>query len=189
MLPDGPLCVIEPHADDAFLSLGWSIRAWVKQGRPVEIVTVYSADERRAAEAEAYAGSVGASWSGLGHAGFSGEWRPDYPAGPLPERLLPDRLLDPSITRIWPLGLQNSEHAAVAGAAAPGEPRYVDTPYQLDPYYQQQLRGVVVGKTIVWWHRAPLKKWEASAIFESQAMLFERYTPEILQGVPEIVVV
>ena len=35
--------VIEPHADDAFLSCDWHLQDWIFKGHHVEIITVFSA--------------------------------------------------------------------------------------------------------------------------------------------------
>src|SRR4051794_4364484 len=121
-----PIYVVEPHADDAFLSLGWSIRRWVKEGRTVEVVTVYSAAEGRAREAAMWAKSVGAAWSGLGHEGLRVEGiKLPESVPPLPEPLLPDAMMRLGACRIWPLGLPHPEHRAVAAAAPDGELHYV----------------------------------------------------------------
>jgi hypothetical protein len=180
--------VIEPHADDAFLSLGWSIRTWVRQGQEVEVVTVFSADERRARESAAWAASIGAAWSGLGYDGYVGEWRADFPVVPLATPLLPVQMLESDACRVWPLGLENSEHVAVAAQAGETDFRYVDTPYQLHPYRQREVREALSSRTIAWWQCAPSAKWNARTLFESQEVLFEAFPPATLLGLPEVVV-
>jgi hypothetical protein len=180
--------VIEPHCDDAFLSLGWSIRTWVQEGRHVEVVTVFSADERRARESQSWAQSIGAGWSGLGYEGYVGEWRPEFPVVPLARPLLPPIMREADTCRIWPIGLENPEHLAVAEMAADADFRYVDTPYQLHPYHQREVRQALIGRTIAWWQYTPTAKWKARSFFESQAVLFEQFPPSTLQGLPEIVI-
>jgi LmbE family N-acetylglucosaminyl deacetylase len=182
------ICVVEPHSDDAFLSLGWSIRTWVQQGRQVEVVTVFSADESRALESASWARSIGAGWSGLGYEGYVGEWQPDFAVAALARPLLPATMMEPDTCRIWPLGLENPEHLAVAAMAAETDFRYVDTPYQLHPYQQHEVRQALTGRTIAWWQRTPRQKWKARTFFQSQALLFEEFPPSKLQGLPEIVV-
>jgi hypothetical protein len=183
--------VIEPHADDAFLSLGWSIRMWVRAGRRVEIVTVYSADEERATEAKAWATSVGAGWRGLGltECGSIRLEQPDGTLTRLPAPHLPDDILDErDACRIWPLGLRHVEHIAVAGAAADGDLHYIDTPYQFNLFEQPAIRAALVGRVIAWWNSPPKQKWDASHFFESQRLLFDHFRPETLESLPEIVV-
>ena len=46
----------------------------------------------------------------------------------------------------------------------------------------------LVGRTIDWWLLPPRSKWEAARFFESQAVLFEWFPPDLLQAVPEVVV-
>ena len=56
--------VVEPHADDAFLSTHGHILSWVKQGHTVHIVTLHMSDNPvRLTEAKAYADKVGAAWT------------------------------------------------------------------------------------------------------------------------------
>jgi hypothetical protein len=190
-LPGNPIYVVEPHSDDAFLSVGWSVKRWIRDGSEVVIVTVYSADPHRAEEAQRWADHVGARWVGLGHhesgvvdleRGVTGK------APPLPAPLLPDEVMAPSASRIWPLGLSHPEHLAVAAAAPAGDLRYIDTPYQLDLYEQAKIRSALIGRTIAWWLRPPKKKWDAAPIFASQAVLFDHFPPAKLEWVPEIVV-
>jgi LmbE family N-acetylglucosaminyl deacetylase len=184
------ICVIEPHADDAFLSLGWSIRKWAKEGKQVEVVTVYSADPGRAREAKRWATWAGAAWRGLGFEGCpaDGLALAVEAVPPLPTPLLPDDLMTPAWCRIWPLGLPHLEHEAVAAAAPDRDLHYVDTPYQLDLFGQRAVRRALIGRTIAWWQQPPRKKWDGRRFFRSQAVLFEHFPPEVLESVPEIVV-
>jgi len=61
-----PKCyvVLEPHADDAFLSVGSHIERWVKAGDRVHIVTFFPVERTSLRDAENYAVSVGATWTG-----------------------------------------------------------------------------------------------------------------------------
>ena len=52
--------VLEPHSDDAFLSLHNTIRNWLKIGDSVTIITVLSGTRKRADDAAKYANAVGA---------------------------------------------------------------------------------------------------------------------------------
>lgn len=190
MFAGEPILVIEPHADDAFLSLGWSIRMWVRAGRRVEIVTVYSADDARAAEAKDWAASVSAGWRGLGltECGSILLEQPDGTPGSVPVPAIPADIFDPDACRIWPIGLRHVEHVAVASAAADGDLHYVDTPYQFNLFEQPAIRSALVGRTIAWWNSPPKQKWEARSYFETQRLLFDRFRPDVLESVPEIVV-
>jgi hypothetical protein len=183
--------VIEPHADDAFLSLGWSIRMWVRAGRRVEIVTVYSADEKRAAETKRWAATVGAGWRGLGltECGSVRLEQSDGTEARLPSPVVPKDILDRSdVCRIWPVGLRHVEHIATAGAAVEGDLHYIDTPYQCNLLEQRAARAALVGRVIAWWNSPPKQKWDASRFFESQRALFDHFRPDVLESVPEIIV-
>ncbi|MGH9025103.1 MAG: hypothetical protein ACRDWD_03150 [Acidimicrobiia bacterium] len=194
MIEGDPIYVIEPHCDDAFLSLGWSIGAWAREGRRVEVVTVYSDDDVRARESARWATSVGATWRGLGHrasdaialVGVTITAAEPVPA--LPNRLLPEVMTEPSACRIWPLGLEHPEHVAVAAVTPVGDLRYIDTPYQLSLYHQTEVRRALDGRTFEWWLRPPRRKWDAAKLFASQARLFEHHTPDKLEAAAEIVV-
>ena len=184
-----PIVVVEPHADDAFLSLGWSIRSWVGEGRRVHIVTVYSDDPIRHAEAEGWARQVGASWQGLAmEATPPVGFRLPEQVPSLPSPLLPPEWTADGVCRIWPLGLSHPEHVEVSRAARPGDLHYVDTPYQLEVDAQDQVRARLGGRRIAWWCRPDPAKWLDVGCFTSQALLFELYPTTLLEGTPEIVV-
>jgi hypothetical protein len=188
MIEGDPIFVIEPHSDDAFLSLGWSMRQWVAEGRRVEILTVHSIDDERAAEAKAFADAIGASWRGLDVPGTTLEKiQAGIPLEPLPDPLLPEDARGADACRIWPLGLLHVEHEAVA-ARAGGDLHYVDIPYMLDREHQDEVNARLAGRTIEWWLRPPPEKWDDAACFPSQANLFRYYPIEGLVNVPEILV-
>lgn len=68
--------IIEPHADDAFLSLGSHIEKWNKEYR-VEICTVFSGTRKRAVDASAYANAVKAKHHTLGYTEGIEDFIPD----------------------------------------------------------------------------------------------------------------
>ncbi len=188
MILGDPIYVIEPHSDDAFLSLGWTLRTWIGEGRRVGIVTVHSAETDRAQEAKAYASAIGATWLGLDRPSTPVRelFRPGaVPA--LPDPLLPEELRDPSATRLWPLGLEHPEHVAVA-EANPGDPCYVDVPYLLNERRQEQVDARLRGRTIERWVAPPPQKWDDADHFPSQAALFTLYPVASMVHVPEIIV-
>jgi hypothetical protein len=188
MIDGDPIYVIEPHSDDAFLSLGWSMRLWLQQGRRVEIVTVHSVEEDRHTEAKAFADAIGAGWRGLDVPAASlADIIARRPLAPLPDPLLPEEMLHPSACRIWPFGLLHVEHQAVA-ARAGSDLHYLDLPYMLDLENQDEVAAQIAEHTIVWWRRPPPEKWDDAALFPSQAALFKYYPIPGLVGVPEIVV-
>ena len=164
---------------------------WIRAGRRVEIVTVYSADEERAREAKEWATSVGATWRGLGltECGAIHLEQPDGTPGTLPVPAVPDDIYDErDACRIWPLGIRHVEHRAVARAAVAGDLHDVDTPYQFNLFEQHAIREALVGRAIAWWNTPPKQKWNASRFFESQRLLFDHFRPDALELLPEIVV-
>ena len=58
--------VVEPHVDDAYLSLHQHITDWIRWGEEVTIASIFSGTRDRAQEAIAYATAVGARWVGYG---------------------------------------------------------------------------------------------------------------------------
>jgi hypothetical protein len=190
LIAGDPIFVIEPHADDAFLSLGGSIHEWAGEGRDVEVVTVFTSDQARARETERWAASVGARWRGLGHEqrDTARLTRAAKTVLDLPTPLLPAEMMSASACRIWPLGFQHPDHIAVATCAPERDLRYLETPYQLSLPSQPKVRQALEGRTIEWWLVPPRAKWEGSRFFESQTRLFEWFSPDVLQMVPEVVV-
>jgi hypothetical protein len=187
MLSADTIWVIEPHADDAFLSLGWSIREWSREGRRVSVVTVYTSDESRVKETQQWAEAIGVEWHGLGHVQPASSWfDPTDTVPPLPTPLLPATMMSPASWRLWPLGLRHPEHIVVANSAPDGDSYYLDTPYQFLSFNQGRVRKALVGRTIEWWLLPPRDKWADTRFFTSQAELFDRV--DQLELVPEVIV-
>jgi hypothetical protein len=91
--------IVEPHSDDAFLSLHAHILKWVGEGSSVHIVTLED-NPRRSIEAAAYAKKAGATWSRQTSAG----------------------------QLILPLGIKHPDHVSTASSTGSAErlvlPRY-----------------------------------------------------------------
>lgn len=189
------IIVVEPHPDDAFLSLGWHLeKLWKNEDRT--ILTVY-ADSKRSKEAEAYADSIGAKSIVLG----------------LEEsKMLSSRTVRriPEIADffngngnrpkayyhrvLFPIGLQHPDHLDVAASRIPGSARYLDTPYQtkqkLADCLLEKVDGMIVGSLLF----PPKMKWRKAAIFKSQAKffyynekLYESLLPEMTLEYPSTV--
>jgi hypothetical protein len=190
--------VVEPHCDDAFLSLGWHIeRLW--RSLNVLILTVY-ADAARTREAGAYAAAVGArsrvlglaeSATGLAAPVASPAGPVASPAGParraglraLPEvrnalreelgLLEPMDLIVPADTLVlFPLGLQHPDHLQVAASRIPGCGRYLDTPYQTKQKLAQELRDKTEGMYLYSLCYPGKRKWKHVPLFKSQSKFF-----------------
>jgi hypothetical protein len=183
-IPDRPVVVVEPHADDAFLSLGGHLVEWVKRRVGVTICTVYSGTRRRGYDAGAYAAHIGADWIGLG-------WvEGDSMDGPVLPRLLePGDIDDLPGVPILPLGLRHVEHLAVANARLPGGLAYVDQPYASKPTMAGLVTARLRGAEVVSWCRPRASKYGAARLFKDQARYFYMNPPEDLyRAITEVVV-
>ena len=185
------ITVVEPHPDDAFISLGATIERWISEHREVRIVTVYASPER-AAESAAYAREVGARHVSLGltpqGAGLNGGWE----AVPLPSAVLDTVRTDPPGTWVFPVGIQHPEHRAVADLGwATEEGRrgwgYVDLPYALKVGQAEETRRLLASRTVVSWERPHAHKWRSVRTFKSQSLFFHRNL-DLLRHAPEVVV-
>lgn len=187
MIPEtGPIYVVEPHADDAYLSLGGAIVDLVKAGRHVIIVTVFSGTRKRAADAERYAAAVGAGYLGLGlvEAHYSITVEIETPGLDVVRADLPR-----DGTMIFPLGIRHPEHRAVARLAEPGDYAYLDTPYQLRRRNAAEVASLLDGRTIVHYARPDWRrKYRHHALFKDQSMFFYRCPPESLAPAVEMIV-
>jgi hypothetical protein len=174
--------VIEPHADDAFLSLGGHIKNWVKAGEEVTIVTVYSGTRKRAADAEAYARSVRAGWVGLGYV-EAGSTASAAPLG--------DGLRLPKADRYYsPLGIKHHEHYLVTDFArmeAKNLLYYLDQPYALTQSNGEEVNFKMRGRFIQSYLRPHASKWNAIPLFKDQAKFFHFNPAEKLKACEEMV--
>jgi len=185
--PKRPIVVIEPHPDDAFLSLGHHIeKIW--RDREVRIVSVYS-NERRGREAGEFADAVGASSSviGLTETNMAGE---------LSRRLEtslrePLEALSNSIV-VCPIGLQHPDHLRVRNSVDEYVSKgtevwyYLDTPYQTKQKLSEELREATTGMTVVSIAYPGARKWRHVSIFKSQAKFFH-FNPMKDLRIPETV--
>lgn len=162
------LAIIEPHPDDAFLSVGWHIEKIWKPLYEITIVTVFC-DEKRAKEAQAYASKLGVACVTLGlpESEMNGISKPTV-IKPLKE-LLTTSGFDRTV---FPIGLQHPDHISVASSRFSNSWRYVDTPYQCKQKIQDELRRKVEGRSIVSIAYPPKTKWRHIPIFKSQSKFF-----------------
>lgn len=185
------ILVVEAHADDAFLSLGWHIeKLW--RDRNVTILTVYC-DAKRAKEAAEYASVVGCKSICLNLEPEHHLKDKDAPVKPVKEL---QKWLDNYATKyslvIFPLGLQHPEHKNCAECYSDllHKYAYLDTPYQSKPMnaeeLQEKARNLPI-ESIVF----PSKlKWRRKEIFKSQSKFFhfnnleDTKLPEIILRLP-----
>lgn len=169
MILGDKITIIEPHADDAFLSCGGHIAEWIKRGTPVKIVTVFSRTRNRAADAKAYADALGAAWQGLGYTEDGGGANTggvgDFPT-PLPYEVEPGEIL------VTPLGIQHPEHKAVRAAFPNVMMHYLDQPYAMTMKNANEVQGKLVGTRIISYMRPSAHKYRHIRLFKDQAKFF-----------------
>ena len=171
--------IVEPHSDDAFLSMHTHITTLWKD-KPKTIVTVFC-DERRCEEANNYADSVGCQHIGLmlqEGGGLSHEAGRVPPFGEWDIRFRDNDML------VFPVGLQHPDHIAVRARlplTAFGVTPYLF--YPEIPYYgklkvgEQLLtatKGLVVDSMIY----SPQSKWKSIQFFKSQGRYWFYNKPE-----------
>lgn len=180
------IVVVEPHCDDAFLSVGWHLQhVWKEEQRT--IVTVFS-EPKRSSEAKAYADHIGAASIALG-----------LTETPMAEnsrrRIIPElrdclRALQADWL-VFPLGLQHPDHVNVA-LTCPEYNRdtqplfYVDTPYQTKQKLAEEIKDKTHGMVLWSMYYPGAMKWKLIPIFKSQAKFFH-FNPMTNLRIPEIV--
>lgn len=165
--------VIEPHADDAFLSLHQHMtKVWTE---PVCIVTVYC-DNRRAKESAKYAEAIGVEHLPL-YCVEGGSMKDN--AGELTplRKAIDNRTIDPAKgTIVAPIGIQHPEHIAVARLVRQWLPisheRYLEIPYYTKQKLSQEMQSKVEHKQVVSMVWASNRKWKYIDIFKSQSKFF-----------------
>lgn len=185
--------VIEPHADDAFLSMGAHIRDWTKAKQPVLIVTVYSDTRNRAADAKAYADAVGAEWLGLRFVESGGVYNDPAPASFEGVEL-------PSGIVYLPLGILHKEHLYVRQLfeqhAATHEPSdglgwtlryYLDQPYAITLSNRDLVNARLQRSRVVSYMKPPAFKYRHASLFKDQSKFFF-YNKDRLPHIVELIV-
>lgn len=176
------LIVVEPHADDAYLSLHEHLVRWKRRNFTITILTVQSAVKNRAEEARTYADTLGVKWIGLGF---------DY--AELPEKidfsLVPGYAPETSRV-IAPLGIQHSDHVYIRSILRP-DLVYFDIPYAFKQKNQDALNAIVANRVFdsfyVPHHTKRDKKYWGC--FKSQSGFFFYNDPATLSKMPEICLV
>ena len=170
--------VIEPHADDAFLSMGGHIKNWVKYGHNVEIITVYG-NEKRIAEAKAYADYIGASHFsyGIPEAGDTQGEAATIEHGAIAS----------DIDGIYvPLGLFHKEHREVRNWAEAhwGDTDsllyYLDMPYAVAQKNREEVNQTLQGLTVESFLKPHASKFNPVKLFKTQSLFFHFNDPKTL---------
>lgn len=207
------IIVVEPHADDAFLSLGGMIENWHKAGRKVKILTVYSGTRKRANDAKSYADAVGVEWAGLGFV-EAGKAKVNGPANfeIVPKDSLKKHFWEQDLIR-WdedpvvclPAGIGgHPEHVLVRDryVTAPylNMPHqtigntikryvfYIDQPYASKLKEQETLNTFLVGRKIVAFNKPGARKWRHIPLFKDQQKFFHFNPAESLKSTFEMLV-
>lgn len=179
------LLVIEPHADDAFLSLGYHLSTLWRGVHQCAIYTLFPETEQRAREAAAYAKSVGAvSYYRKQH--LTEAEAPTVAA--LRNDIKAITFLFEAQMVVGPLGIQHEQHVLTAAALLPGALRYLDTPYCAKIKNGDAVREMLLHKSIESFAIPPLSKFRACDLFKSQAKFFYFNPPESLARSPEVIV-
>lgn len=192
--------IIEPHADDAFLSLGGHIEQWVKAGEEVIIVTVYSktANGKRGREAEAYAAAIGARWEGLGLV-ESGSSKTETPEeAPVLKALQwfanGARFLDGVDAEVFtPLAIRHTEHKLVTRCVCMAFrsfriSRYLDQPYATIGSNSPEVTVALEGLTIQSFLKPHSRKYRHIPLFKTQSKFFYFNPAESLKNNIELIV-
>jgi len=196
-----PVVVIEPHADDAYLSMHQHMVDWIKEGRKVIILTVFSGTRKRARDSQTYAEQIGAEWAGLGLS----EGSEVSPLDGTTFTGLPEMLgmlygaLD--VSWVLPLGIQHPEHKAVRAWIEQGLyakdanccerwAYYVEIPYYTKLKNQAEVNELLNLKQIVSLkkpkhYKADEKYWKC---FKDQAKFFHFNPAEGYKDIPEMLV-
>lgn len=182
------IIVVEPHSDDAFLSLGSHIERWVQEGKQVTILTMVPVKKNSLKDAETYAAAVGARWQGFKYPGGNVDWE-DY-------RWPFHKWPPPHSTVILPLGvapLQQTEHTQDhwnirQWLQYPGCWYYLDIPYALVQKHRERVNTMLAGMEVVSYEKPPARKWRHVPIFTAQAKFFYFHPAESLKAAIELVV-
>lgn len=176
------IVIIEPHADDAYLSLHEHIKGWIKEGAEVTIITVFSGTRKRYRDASNYANSVKACWSGLGYIESGGTQEPPAAFDLRAIHAYPGH-------KIFPLGIAHREHVAISDCAQDFEDVffYVDAPYHTIQKNKDDLYRAIIGKTVKSIIQPGANKFKSSELFKDQTKFMYFNKQKIIQGM-EIVV-
>lgn len=184
--------VVEPHADDAFLSLGGHIEKWIKSGDQVTIATIYSGTRKRGSDALAYAEAVGAEWMGLGC--VEGKTRledPEAVAKACRDLRVSIKMLGCFDEIILPLGISHDDHRAVREEMEVVKEvcwYYFDQPYCVVSTNLDEVLKKARGMMIESYMKPHLRKYRHIPLFKDQAKFFHFNPAETLNKTFEMIV-
>jgi len=184
--------VVQPHTDDAYLSLHSHMVRWLKEGDEVQIVTYWSG--KRGFEATDYAKMLGATHQFV----FTDEHHPDYveaPAGEGPplhmkgHKIGDLNTITPGTEWYVPVGIQHQEHRTIAKLFRDSNVySYLDTPYYAKTTRHREVNGLVAGMVMESFEAPSGRKYQDKwwKLFKTQSMFFH-YNLEKIKGLPEII--
>lgn len=180
--------VVEPHSDDAFLSLGGHIEQWIEQGRKVTILTLVPVKKNSLPNAQEYAARVGADWRGFSFLGGNTPWSLYKP---------PVKPWPPEHSRVvLPLGvapLDQTEHTQDhwnirKWLQYPGCWYYLDQPYAIVQKHRERVNDFLRGMQVVSYVKPSAQKWRHIPIFTAQSKFFFYNPEEKLRQTVELIV-
>jgi hypothetical protein len=194
------ILVIEPHSDDAFLSLGGHIESWIKLGHTVSILTV-EAVAKRSIEAQLYAETVGAVYV---KTLFLEELDLRETATDTPHDIFKAFEIFFDYYRrhynvvIGPVGIQHPLHIMVGtqlrGVLGKYKSKtlqgasYLDTPYHIVQKNGSDVCEALHRHVVVSFLKPNFRKWKHISIFKSQSKFFFNNPPEKLRECVELIV-
>ena len=181
--------VVEPHADDAFLSMGHHLENWRKDGHITCIITVFSGTRKRAKDAEAYAKAIKAQWFGCGF----------VEQEEISEVAIKDFVnlytrhmqgLNSSPFELYiPLALTHPEHILVRNALEEiSTGFYVDQPYAMTQKNSGVVTKLLKGKQVLSYCHPGKRKYRHIPLFKDQSKFFYFNNEEKLLQTFEMIV-
>lgn len=168
-LPSHITCV-EPHSDDAFLSIGQHIEDWIALGVSVSIVTLIPVLPASLRNSEAYAKAVGAAWIGYTYLGAG---------APFGKRLkLEGQVVLPLGAAPLDQNPHTQDHWNVRRWLEPGLTShsapwyYVDMPYAITRKNEARMNALMHDMHVVSYLKPPARKWRHTKLFTAQAKFF-----------------
>lgn len=187
------LIVVEPHADDAFLSMGQHIEERTKANKLTTILTIFSGTRKRARDAEDYAKAVGAIWLGVGLVEaqpldedriMAQVFASVAPVTPVP--------LDNGSLFVVPLGLTHPEHIAVRDLFLRRTSDccafYLDQPYAITQRNGALTTELLRGKRVLSYRHPGVRKYRHIPLFKDQAKFYHYNPADKLVQTSELIV-
>jgi hypothetical protein len=174
--------IIEPHVDDAYLSLHQHIVDWVLMGDEVTIASVFSGTRNRTQDAIEYTTALGIHWVGYGY---------DEAVSLIEPFKQPfvfhsyDGLPRTSYLLYAPCGIEHPVHTRVNNWIL-ADFHYLDIPYAYKDR-NRQLRRQLLSGHIISTKRARTSKGHYWKCFPDQLSFFGRNSPSTYLDNPEVV--